>query len=146
MSLLPDRILDKIVFDTNGTGCWIWSGRRSRNGYGQVDVSREAKYVHRVVYETYEGAIPPGLDLDHLCRNRACCNPNHLEPVTRSVNLLRGSGPSLTRDRQAAKEYCPAGHPYAGDNLYMYDGRRGCKACRKNATSKYRERANNAAV
>lgn len=70
-------------------GCWIWRGTKS-NGYGRVSVDRRLHYVHRVVYALTVGEIPEGLQLDHLCRNRACCNPAHLEPVTASENVRRG--------------------------------------------------------
>ena len=71
-------------------GCWVWLGAKMRNGYGQLVVGGVHYAAHRYAYQELVGAIPAGLDLDHLCRNRACTNPDHLEPVTRSENLLRG--------------------------------------------------------
>ena len=73
------------------TGCWEWQGSMVENGYGVVSVNGANIKAHRRYYEVLVGPIPPGLDLDHLCRNRACVNPDHLEPVTRSVNLIRGN-------------------------------------------------------
>lgn len=78
-SSLADRI------DAEGD-CWEWMGARNGTGYGNI----ESRGAHRVIYEALVGPIPKGLDLDHLCRNPPCVNPDHLEPVTRSTNLLRG--------------------------------------------------------
>lgn len=71
-------------------GCWVWTGRLNRNGYGRVWWQGREPVVHRVVWELLIGPIPKGLVLDHLCRNRACCNPGHLEPVTQRENVVRG--------------------------------------------------------
>lgn len=94
--------------------CWVWTGALN-TGYGRVHVGpgRRSAYGHRVLYEMLVGPVPEGLDLDHLCRNRACCNPDHLEPVTRQENLLRGD--TLTA-AHAADSDC---------------GFAGCKNCRR---------------
>ena len=98
---LPARLADKIKID--GNGCWIWTGSVHRTGYGQGThkVAFDPYYkngrqkggrqtaVHRVVYERLVGPIPDGLQIDHLCEVRSCCNPAHLEAVTQSVNMLR---------------------------------------------------------
>jgi hypothetical protein len=80
----------------NENGCWIWQLRKTSNGYGLVDVNRRVVLAHRHFYEQARGAIPAGLDLDHLCRTRACVNPEHLEPVTRTENARRGAKTVLT--------------------------------------------------
>ena len=72
------------------TNCWVWYGELNRNGYGRVWVQGKRLMAHRVVYESTRGPIPDGMVLDHLCRNRRCCNPDHLEPVTVKENTLRG--------------------------------------------------------
>lgn len=83
-----DRIIDRILV---GDGCWVWPGAKNSQGYGRIGAGgRTWAYTHRVVYEALVGPIPDGLDLDHLCRNPSCCNPAHLEPVTRTENSLRG--------------------------------------------------------
>ncbi len=80
------------------TGCWVWQGAKLPGGYGTMSRSGEQIYTHRYYYERAKGPIPAGLQLDHLCRNRACCNPDHLEPVTHAVNLQRGATAKLTPD------------------------------------------------
>lgn len=85
---------------------------------------------HRYSYEELIGPVPTGLTLDHLCRNRACVNPSHLEPVTHRVNILRGESPSA---KNAVKTHCPAGHRLAGEHLYIRPatGVRACYTCIK---------------
>jgi len=90
-----------------GTGCWHWIGGRSGRGYGFVKLGPSPKKmyrVHSVTYRLSKGEIPSGLELDHLCRNRACCNPEHLEAVTHRVNVLRGEGRAAIN---ASKTRCP---------------------------------------
>lgn len=97
---LVDHIADKF---TVGDGCWEWTGTRNDSGYGVVRKQR----AHRAVYELMVGPIPDRLTLDHLCRNRACVRPDHLEPVTREENVRRG-----IHGGNALKTHCPAGHLY----------------------------------
>lgn len=95
--------------------CWEWTGQL-RNGYGRIKVDGHSIQAHIFSYETFLGSIPEGLELDHLCRNRACVNPLHLEPVTRSINVRRGIGPLIAALKQKAKTHCPQGHPYSLEN------------------------------
>lgn len=110
------------------TGCWEWSGSRMSAGYGTVSIAMRQHCVHRLVFEHFRGAIPADRNLDHLCRNRICANPDHLEPVTPRENLLRGEGVSGVNAR---KTHCPVGHPLAGENLRREAGRRLCRICKR---------------
>ncbi len=112
--------------------CWIWTGCLNRQGYGQVNVGlREGRaLVHRVVFTRIVGRIDAGLDLDHLCRTPACCNPKHLEPVTHQENIARGEFGATLRRKFASMTHCRNGHERSGDNIRMTkEGRRRCRAC-----------------
>jgi hypothetical protein len=126
--LLIPRLRSKIRVTVT---CWEWTGSL-REGYGRVYLGRNRLgQAHRVVYEALVGPIPEGMDLDHLCRNPCCVNPAHLEPVTRRENLIRGDTHIA---RNVKKTHCPKGHPYSGDNLYIYQGKefgRQCQICRR---------------
>lgn len=107
------------------TGCWIFQGAL-RNGYGAISIEKKTVYTHRYSYERLVGPIPDGLVIDHLCRNRACCNPEHLEPVEQRVNCLRGDRAGL---RVSA---CLRGHDYTPENTYINPlGYRVCRTCKK---------------
>ena len=123
------------------SGCWLWSGavlrgdRPSAGGYGIASIGGRTSLLHRAMYEHTVGPIPPGLTLDHLCRVRSCVNPDHLEPVTRKENTLRGEGVTAVHAR---KTQCPQGHPYADGNLYVDPtGRRHCRTCMRAASARW---------
>lgn len=131
------RFAAKTVRDENG--CVVWIGGLGSGGYGKFYVDGAMVLAHRWAWENAHGRpVPKGLDLDHLCRNRACVNPDHLEPVTRRVNTLRGVGPTAIN---AEKAECPSGHPYSGSNLYVnpYGGRE-CRACSRESARRHRAR------
>lgn len=111
-------------------GCWMWSGPRHGEGYGKTGKNGLA---HRVVYEALVGPIPDGMQLDHLCRNTGCVRPDHLEPVTRKENILRGESPHA---KNARKTHCPKGHPLDGTERKG----RNCKTCRREANRALRAR------
>ena len=109
--------------------CWEWIGCKNDGGYGTFH-KRNAPFktqkAHRISYQLLVGPIPYGLSMDHLCRNRWCVNPNHLEPVTHKINVARGLG-------NGSKTHCPRGHAYDEKNTrkrikrgYWY---RSCKKC-----------------
>jgi hypothetical protein len=111
------------------TECWNWLGGTVKGRYGKFKVNGKHVGAHRLAYELLVGDIPQGLELDHVCRNTLCVNPNHLEPVTHKVNVLRGFSFSAHQSRQT---HCKRGHGLSGDNLYIRpDGHRSCKECMK---------------
>lgn len=114
------------------SGCWIWMGAATRQGYGRLSAQGIPTPAHRVSYELHKGKIPQGLHIDHLCRNTSCVNPDHLEAVTNKENGRRGIVAEVHRARQAAKTHCKHGHPLSGDNLYIApsSGQRVCRACK----------------
>lgn len=136
MMSLVVRILANSTPEPN-SGCWLWTGHAKPNGYGTLGIKRDGRWftahAHRVSYEQFVGVIPAGTDLDHKCRLRCCVNPDHLEAVTRSVNLRR----SPLMSRQESKDTCPRGHKYSGSNSR---GQRICAICAADATKRYRNR------
>lgn len=114
------------------SGCWEWTGHRNAmTGYGALNVNRVSTLAHRFSYEMNKGPIPAGLVIDHLCRNRACVNPDHLEVVSQRENCLRGEGISAIRARQT---HCANGHPFAPPHLMTYIRNTGnlvrrCRTC-----------------
>jgi hypothetical protein len=136
-SATRERLFAKLIVDPD-TGCLIWTGAWAGPGYGQIMINRRQQYVHRVMYELFAGPIPDGLVIDHLCRNRRCAAPAHLEPVTQRENILRGEGLAA---QQVRRTQCPYGHPYDEANTYRFGvglRKRGCRACTRR---RQRERA-----
>lgn len=115
------QLRDKIRRDASG--CWMWDGQIADNGYGKFYVTMGA---HRAAYTALVGAIPAGLQIDHLCRNRACVNPAHLEPVSPSENQRRAGGIIA---KNMAKTACPRGHAYTTSNTRSKNKRRHCRTC-----------------
>lgn len=120
-------------------GCWEWLGKRTAAGYGQFRCENRQLYAHRWSYEHHVGPIPDGLTIDHLCRNRCCVNPGHLEPVTSHENMLRGTAPPA---RNARKTHCIRGHAFDEDNTSILpSGGRRCLACHRMRQRSYTEAA-----
>lgn len=144
---IPDYIRAHCMPEPN-TGCWLWTANTVPSGYGQVSLRRFRRrrdglssIAHRISYEAFVGPIPSGLDIDHLCRVRCCVNPDHLEPVTRSVNLRRGIGPMLASLRDSKRATCKVGHPLTEDNVIArLDGSRICRLCNRRRDTEYRHR------
>jgi len=122
-----DRFWEKVSAEGP---CWEWMAAKMKNGYGVFNLGRGlgTTLAHRFAYEQTVGTIGSGLQLDHLCRNRACVNPDHLEPVSQQENLRRGSGFVGVNLR---KKTCPRGHVY--DAVYVGRGKseRRCTSCMK---------------
>lgn len=119
------RLLKKVL--KQPSGCWEWQGTKSGNGYGRLFYRGRYHTAHRVSYQLYIGPIPEGLVIDHLCRNRGCVNPEHLEPVTFGENIRRSPIHNMR-----SKTHCPEGHEYTKKNTFIRrSGSRECRTCKK---------------
>jgi len=139
---LPARFWAKVQPEPN-TGCWLWSAATMSTGYGAFGVtSKNIQLSHRVTYLTLVGPIPEGREIDHLCRQRACCNPAHLEAVTAQTNITRQ--PRVINARAAS--HCKSGHEFTPENTQWFSGgrnkpiRRRCRTCRLAMKRRDRER------
>lgn len=131
-----DDILRRIKVLDNG--CHELLQPSEYDGYTRVSISGKIITLHRLVYEHRRGPIPDGLVLDHLCLNKSCCNPDHLEAVTNAENILRGTSAAAWFARRT---HCDAGHPFFGSNLYIEPdtGARRCRECRRIKARQWRQ-------
>lgn len=140
MATLEERFWAKV----EPTGfCWEWTAYVKPKGYGVFKTGpNRTDHAHRVSYELLVGPIPEGLELDHLCRNRRCVNPDHLEPVTHAENLRRGAWGT----HQARKTHCPKGHEYNAKNTHFRNHPAGyinrmCRVCARDRQRLTRSRS-----
>jgi hypothetical protein len=139
---LRQRFEEKYIPEPN-SGCWLWMAALTPAGYGMIGRpggrGQNPLMAHRASWELHRGPIPEGLHIDHLCRNPACVNPDHLEPVTQRENLLRGVGISALNSQ---KTHCVNGHEFTAENTYIFprDGTRQCRACRREADAQRKPR------
>lgn len=147
------RMLSKVRFRTDPNSCWLWLGGKTRDGYGVLKLYKDSKWyatarAHRVLYEAMIGRIPDGLVIDHLCRNRACCNPGHMEIVTIATNVMRGTSPAAIA---AQKDHCARGHKYTKVTTLWATAIRAnkkpkrfrmCRICKRDNERRYRDRDN----
>lgn len=133
---LGERFWEKV--DVRGFDeCWEWTSYIVKaTGYGRFAVAGKQVGAHVMAYELVAGDVPDGLVLDHLCRNRSCVNPNHLEPVSLGENVLRGEAPPA---KNARKTHCKRDHVFDEQNTYVHKGQRNCRACH-NARQRERNR------
>lgn len=111
------RFFDK--FDVTPS-CWNWTAALYKNGYGQFYYEGRTNYAHRFSYSFYNGEIPEGLVIDHLCRNKKCVNPWHLEAVTNQENV-----------RRAFADQCHNGHNMTNRDNYILDNKGGGRLARR---------------
>lgn len=128
------RIKSKIEILENG--CWQWKGYISKKGYGTIGYRTKMVRIHRLTYQLLKGSIADGLEIDHLCRNRACCNPLHLETVTSNENTKR----SPIHDRN--KTHCKHGHEFTPENTMIVKktGQRWCRTCGRRRNIVYKRK------
>lgn len=121
--------MDRFMAHVHKTdGCWLWTGPRNQQGYGSFGVGRNSKQnAHRWLWEQMHGKASSKLHLDHLCRNRICVRPDHMELVTHAENLHRGH----YANHNSVKTECKRGHPYDEANTYRTKMGRDCRACRR---------------
>jgi transcriptional regulator with XRE-family HTH domain len=122
--------LERLSIPEPNSGCWLWLGCLNQGGYGSIAIGRCPRGAHRVSYETFVGPIEDGLEVDHLCRNRACINPRHLEPVTPAENTRRSM---VARGLATA---CKRGHAFDDENTYVIKG--GGRLCRRCVLARHR--------
>lgn len=137
-----ERIRSK--YEVKPNGCWEWTaGLFKKDGYGQFHNPGGSNLAHRAMYELVKGPVPEGLHLDHLCRNRKCVNPDHLEPVTCKENLHRGETVNAENKK---KTHCIRGHEFTPENTYRYKRGSGftrkCKTCINNRAKEVRRATN----
>jgi hypothetical protein len=135
-----ERLLARI--EKREDGCWEFWGATTDNGYGVINIGGgRTDRTHRVAYAHFKGEIRDGLVIDHRCLNKLCCNPDHLEMVTRAENARRQWRDGLGVASQSLKTHCPHGHAYDEQNTYRDKvGKRQCRACNRFRAKKRREK------
>jgi hypothetical protein len=134
-----------LFFERRLGGCLIWKGARSKAGYGQKRINGKVEYLHRLAAQERFGPIPPGMQVDHLCRNRACYNPSHLEIVTRQENVRRGEA-GQHKKALRLRELCGRGHKLTPENVRITgSGARECRTCKREGQRERRRQIREAA-
>jgi hypothetical protein len=139
-----ERFMRKVRILDNG--CWEWLGARTPYGYGNFgwEGHNGMGLSHRFAYESLIGKVPKGKELDHLCKNKWCVNPKHLEPVTHQENMMRGYSSDYIKLRRRLKARCPHGHLFTKNNTKInYRGARVCKTCEREGRKRWGHKSAN---
>ncbi len=144
MRPVEDRVWEKVnkngpipIFRPQLGNCWVWTRSLNSHGYAETVVDGKCISIHALTYKWEYGEIPFGYQHDHLCRNRACVRPSHIEPVTVRENILRGIGPCA---ENARKTHCAHGHEYNEENTIHVPNGRDCRVCARERTRQYNVR------
>lgn len=118
------KILSNVSVDKE-SGCWNWNKSKNQKGYGHIKVKEKGLKPHRIVFAEFNGEIKEGYVIDHICKNRACCNPDHLRQVTLKENTLENS--NSLQAINAKKTHCIRGHAFSVENTYINNSKEGIK-------------------
>ncbi len=138
---LPDTFWQKVSIRFGEAGCWRWGNAKTVTGYGQFWLGNKLWLTHRLVYTAMRGEIPPGLTIDHVCQQKDCVNPEHMELVTRGENSVRGGGLAVANERQRQKTHCKHGHEFTPENTKRWGTRRQCRTCHRALKQRLRQEA-----
>ena len=127
------RFWAKVAF-SDETECWYWTASFNRDGYGQFKILGSYEGAHRWAWECCNGPVPEGMELDHLCRNRRCVRPDHLDAVTHRENCRRGSRGLL----RSPAEQCVRGHEFTPINTRLSQRERICRSCARERNRAWR--------
>lgn len=137
------RVEDRFFSKVDPGLCWEWQGKPNSYGYGRMRIDGDLYFAHRIAWELLVGPIPEGLVIDHMCVNKICVCPEHLDPVTQTVNAKRGKWVEASVDVKKSRTHCIRNHPLFGDNLYVTpNGRRNCRECRRTASALFQGKGN----
>lgn len=135
---LEERFYTKFEIDYQPNGCWTWLGVKALPGYGRMRATEgRLHFAHRLSYELHKGESLAGKQLDHICNNKACVNPDHLEITTQSENVRRGYRRDGRIHRESKKTHCKRGHEFTEDNTYINrKGHRYCRECKRQTSNR----------
>lgn len=130
LSWTSRRFFEKVIIPSDVDACWVWSARKTADGYGLFKFPGGWVPAHRALFKIIGIPLVSGLTIDHLCCNRACVNPSHLRQVTNRENILADHS-SATAAMHSRKSHCPQGHAYSVENTYIWNRGRACRECKR---------------